>query len=125
MLFLGHILKDGKIYVDDPKLKSLDQWQSPFVSTKQVRQFVGFASYYRAFIPRFAQLSAPLTDLLRKQSDTNWTEEAMQSVEALKRALLDANALYAWDVAREDRVVTDASGVGVGAVFEQRVSGVG
>ena len=43
----------------------------------------------------------------------------------VKQALLDSCERYAWDPDREDRVTTDASGVGIGAVFEQRVEGVG
>ena len=46
-------------------------------------------------------------------------------MEEAKRALLDARGRYAWDPNRQDRVTTDASDVGLGAVFEQKVDGVG
>ena len=42
-----------------------------------------------------------------------------------KQALLNSCERYAWDAGREDRVTTDASGVGVGATFEQRIEGIG
>ena len=33
---------------------------------KEVRQFLGLASYYRRLIPRFADLTSPMTDLTRR-----------------------------------------------------------
>ena len=123
--FLGHVIKDGRILVDETKLSRLDEWEAPLTEKKQVRQFMGFASYYRAFIPNFATLTAPLTSLLRNVAHWEWTEEATAAMRGAKRALLDSCERYAWDAEREDRVTTDASGVGIGAVFEQRVEGVG
>ena len=87
---------------------------------------MGFASYYRAFVPNFAEVTAPLTALLKKaKTGFQWTEEASEALGKTKRALLDACERYAWDPEREDRVTTDASGLGIGATFEQRVEGVG
>ena len=42
-----------------------------------------------------------------------------------KRLLWDACCRYAWDSDRENRVTTDASGIGIGATLEQKVEGVG
>ena len=84
-----------------------------------------FASYYHTFIPDFATLTAPLTHLLRNTAHWEWTRSATTAMEEVKRALLDSCERYAWDASREDRVTTDASGVGIGAVLEQRVDGVG
>ena len=41
--------------------------KSPRPTTKkQVRSFLGLVSYYRDHIPAFAEISAPLSDLLKK-----------------------------------------------------------
>ena len=123
--FLGHVIRGGKIVVDAQKLSRLDEWEPPLADKKQVRQFMGFASYYRAFIPGFATLTTPLTQLLRSTPRWEWTEEAGQAMRETKQALLNSCERYAWDAGREDRVTTDASGVGIGATFEQRIEGVG
>ena len=43
---------------------------------------MGFLSYYRAFIPHFATLTAPLTDLLRgKNKKIEWTKSAEEATD--------------------------------------------
>ena len=124
--FLGHLVSGGQLRVDEEKLQKLALWEPPLVTLKQVRQILGFLSYYRSFIPHFATLTAPLTDLLKgKEKKIVWTEAAGEAMEAAKRALWDACSRYAWDSERESRVTTDASGTGLGATFEQKVEGVG
>ena len=124
--FLGHFIKQGRILVDSDKLALLETWKPPLITVRQVRQFMGFLSYYRAFIPGFSTLTAPLTELLKgKQIEVNWTEEATEAVERTKQALFDACQRFAWDVTRPTRVTTDASGVGVGATLEQKIEGIG
>ena len=121
--FLGHIVEDGKIQVDEEKLTKLNEWKALLRGIQAVHQFLGFASYYHAFIENFAMLSLPLTDLLQRQATWVWTEEAILAMSKIKQALLDAYARYAWREEREDRVTTDASGRGIGAIFKQRIEG--
>ena len=124
--FLGHVISDGKLQVDEEKLSKLDAWQPPLQNVRQTRQVMGFLSYYRAFFPNFATVTAPITNTLRTaKKGFQWTEEATQALEQAKRMLRDAQERYAWTREREDRVTTDASGVGIGATFEQKVPGVG
>ena len=124
--FLGHVVEAGRLKIDETKLNKLALWEAPLSTIKQVRQLMGFLSYYRAFIPHFATLTAPLTDLLRgKNKKIEWTKSAEEAMMEAKRKLWDACARYAWDSERENRVTTDASGTGLGATLEQRVEGVG
>ena len=126
MKFLGHRIQNGQILIDEDKLSLLKVWKPPFSTVKQVRQLMGFLSYYRAFVPNFSTITAPLTELLKgKKKEITWTEEASESVEKTKQALLDACQRFAWDGQRPTRVTTDASRVGVGATLEQRIEGVG
>ena len=70
-------------------------------------------------------MTAPLSDLLKKARQMQWTEAATEAIRAAKRALSEACSRYAWDPEREDRVTTDANGVGIAGTFEQKVPGVG
>ena len=126
MQFLGHVVAGGQLRVDEDKLGKLALWKSPLTTPKQVRQLMGFLSYYRAFVPNFVTVTAPLTDLLRGCGKAiEWTSAAETAMREAKRRLWDACFRYAWDAERESRVTTDASGTGIGATFEQKVEGVG
>ena len=93
--FLGHVIGGGRIHVDEDKLTRLNEWEAPLKGVTAVRQFLGFASYYRAFVENFATLSLPLTDLLRQRASWMWSEEATTAMSKIKWALLDACARYA------------------------------
>ena len=86
---------------------------------KQVRQFLGLASYYRIFVPGFASITAPLSYMTRQDARVVWTTEAQEAVNRVIEALQAASALSVWDSKKETRVTTDASLVGVGALLEQ------
>ena len=89
---------------------------------KQVRSFLGLAGYYRRFIPDFATVAAPLTDLTKSSEPqrVNWTSKCGEAFEKLKAALCSSPVLWSPDFSRSFVLQTDASDVGVGAVLSQR-----
>ena len=119
MPFLGHVLSEGKVSVEPEKVEALQHWKRPLTTVKQVRQFLGLASYYRMFVPGFATLVTPLTHMTRKDARVVWTAEAQDAVEKVVSALQQAPSLSVWNSQRKARVTTDASLVGVGALLEQ------
>ena len=118
--FLGHELKEGGIAVAEDKVAVLQRWRGPFVNVKQVRQFVGATSYYRSFIPGYAAMAMPLTRMTRKNAVVVWSVDAQQAVDRILHALATAPVLASHAHDRNDRITTDASAVGLGAVFEQQ-----
>ncbi|XP_054826969.1 uncharacterized protein LOC129324030 [Eublepharis macularius] len=48
--FLGHVLSPHGIRMDPAKVEAVQTWQAPR-SRKDVQRFLGFANYYRQFIP--------------------------------------------------------------------------
>ena len=73
--FLRHVLHDGQISVEYPKIEALEKWHEPLTTVRQVRQFLGLASYYRMFIPNFSAVAAPLSAMTRKDSRVIWSNE--------------------------------------------------
>ncbi len=62
--FLGHVIwKDG-ILTQDSKISAIKNWP-PLTDVRSVRVVVFLYSYYRKYIWRFAEISTPLTDLLK------------------------------------------------------------
>ena len=118
--FLGHVISQGHIDMETSKRKAILQWTSPLTSAREVRQFMGIVSYYRNFVPHLATIAEPLTRLTRKRIRIEWGYEAQEAMEALKRAILNAQTLSVWDNSLPTRVSTDASDVGMGAIIEQK-----
>ena len=120
ILYLGYIIEVGKgVRMDPKKVEALRQWQSP-TSVRGVRSFLGFANFYREFIPRFSEVAAPLTALTKKDLAFEWRPEAQAAFERLIGAMLKAPALAAWDPEAETIVEADASGYVVGGALLQR-----
>ncbi|KMQ84703.1 reverse ribonuclease integrase [Lasius niger] len=75
--YLGHVVDRHGIRTDPEKVSAVVNWPEPR-SVKQVRQFLGMASWYRRFIANFSTLAAPLTRLTKKIARWTWgTEEAL------------------------------------------------
>ncbi len=87
---------------------------------KEVRQFIGLASYYRRFISMFAKIAHPLHALTRKGAAFEWTADCQAALDTLKQKLAEATVL-AYPTFDEDFILeTDACCKGLSAVFSQR-----
>ena len=77
--------------------------------------------YYRKFIPNYATIALPLTDLTRKNSPNKieWSSELDAAFGSLKSELCSAPVLASPDFNRPFILQTDASDRGVGAVLSQ------
>ena len=95
---------------------------APRPSTKkQVRSFMGLAGYYRDFIPNFAAIAAPLSDLTRKgqPNKVEWGEAQEKAYQTIKSYLTSEPILRLPDPAKTYFLRTDASNNGIGAVLTQ------
>ena len=115
--YLGHVVSKEGVRVDDSKVLAIKQWLVP-TSAKQLRAFLGLASYYCKFIKNFAAMTAPLTDLLKKDAFT-WTELSQQTFALLKEALTHALVLALPNFSKPFVLETDASSTGIGVVLSQ------
>ncbi|CAG8826481.1 9045_t:CDS:1, partial [Dentiscutata erythropus] len=90
---------------------------------RQLRGFIGLASYYRKFIPGFAALARPLHHLLQKDVSFCWGPEQQKAFEILKNHLITAPVLKYPDFDDMFYLYTDASSTGLGAVLAQKGEG--
>ena len=63
--FLGVVMRQGKIEMEEKKVKGVLNWPIPKM-VRDVRKFLGLTNYYRQFIKNFAALAKPLNMLTRK-----------------------------------------------------------
>jgi len=69
--------------MDPEKVRAILEWKSPR-TVREVRSFIGFANFYRSFIPGFSRLAKPLIDLTQKDTYFRWTPECEWSFNLLK-----------------------------------------
>ena len=77
--YLGHIVGSEGISTDCVKTEVVKEWPKP-TSKKEIKRFLGFCSYYRKFVPKFADIAHPLHSLVNKAEQgtatLKWTAEA-------------------------------------------------
>ncbi|CAI7823736.1 unnamed protein product [Closterium sp. NIES-54] len=65
--FLGHMVSAQGVHVDPKKIEAVRTWKTP-ENVKELQQFLGFANYYNRFVPQYAKIATPLTNLLKKNT---------------------------------------------------------
>lgn len=117
--YLGHVVSAEGVATDPSKVEAVKQWPSPR-NVKEIRGFLGLTGYYRKFIKNYGIISRPLTDMLKKGVQFQWTPVTAQAFRALQQALIDAPVLVVPDFAQPFVIETDACQTGVGAVLMQK-----
>ena len=121
-IVLGHVISNRGKEVDKAKIELISKL-SPPTNVKTVRQFLGYAGFYRRFIKDFSKIAKPLYKLLEKDAKFVWEADCQESFEELKSHLTTAPIVRApnWQLPFE--VMCDASDLAIGAVLGQREDG--
>ena len=106
--YLEHLISPEGISPLPNKLDSIKHMPVPN-STKEIKQFFGLTGCYRKFVPRFADISRPLTMLTKKDTKFEWTPACQKSFKLLKYA----------DTSKPYTLYTDASKFGWAGVLTQ------
>uniref|UniRef100_A0A803TQ72 Gypsy retrotransposon integrase-like protein 1 n=1 Tax=Anolis carolinensis TaxID=28377 RepID=A0A803TQ72_ANOCA len=132
--YLGYRISSQGIEMDPSKVQALLGWESPG-TRRHLQSFLGFANFYRQFIPNFAQVALPLTDMLKTkkkggggQSDAKpkpstklpWNREAQEAFEMLKSLMSSEPILKHPDTQQPFVIQVDASDAATGAVLLQK-----
>ena len=116
--YLGHLISPEGISPLPNKLDSIKHMPVPN-STKEIKQFLELTGYYRKFVPRFADISRPLTTLMKKDAKFEWTSVCQKSFKLLKEALCGEPVLKYADTSKPYTLYTDASKYGWAGVLTQ------
>jgi hypothetical protein len=116
---LGFIVSGEGISPDPEKISAVRDFPVP-QSVKEVQSFLGLCSYYRRFVPNFAVVARPLSNMTKQNQRFSWGEEHQRSFEAMKTILISPTILAhpRYDLPME--IHCDASNYGVGAVLVQK-----
>ena len=116
--YLGHLIGNGELAVPKHRATAMAEFILP-KTKRQLRSFLGAASYYRRFIQNFARFSSLLSPGTSKFAPgvVVWDGERLEAFNHLKVCLVDVCVLTI--PSQEDCFVlhTDASGAGIGATL--------
>lgn len=124
--YLGYIVDSQGLRTDPDKVEAILNYPTP-KNRKEVKRFLGTASWYRRFIPNFSTIAGPLNRLTSTKKNApqfTWSDEAENSFLELKSLLVQAPILACPDFSKPFEVHTDASNFGVGAMLCQTINGV-
>ena len=116
--YLGRVVSAEGIKPDPAAVSKIQEWMPPR-NKEELQSFLGFANYYRDFIPFHAAKVQHMQELLRKNQHFYWKEKHQEAFDSVKQALADATALAAPN--EEGRFVldTDASAVAIAGILHQ------
>ena len=118
VVYLGHVISAEGIKVHPEKVEAIVKWEPP-QNVKQLRSFLGLASYCRRFIENFSQIAKPLSNLLQKSAKFVWSPECDVAFNTLKEKLTTTPVLVSPDQSKPFQVFCDASLQGLGVVLMQ------
>ena len=122
--YLGHVIGGGRVQPEPGKIKAVQDYPRP-VTKKDIRAFLGLVGYYRRFIPNFASIAVPLTDLTKKRQpqQVEWNDAQEAAFKKLQSLLITTPILAVANPAKPYTLQTDASDKGLGAVLSQTDEG--
>jgi RNase H-like domain found in reverse transcriptase/Reverse transcriptase (RNA-dependent DNA polymerase)/Integrase zinc binding domain/Integrase core domain len=120
--FLGHELSSDGFAIDNDKVKAVREFKRPTNPT-DLRSFLGLVSYLSDYVPRFADLVAPMWNVVKK-TPFEWTEAAANSFENSKATIAaTTESLSFFSESWSTILYTDASPYALGAVLVQENQG--
>ena len=85
--FLGFIIEEGHVKMDDAKVDGIAKWPPP-ETVMQLWSFLGFCNYYHQFIDYYSDKCQPLNMLLQMSRLWDWTPIQHAAFENLKVAFI-------------------------------------
>ena len=118
---LGCFVGKHGVRADPEKVNAITEWPVPR-NEKELRKFLGLATYLHKYSKNYAEIIHPLSQLLRKDSVWNWTDSCQSAFERVKQSLTEAPILAIADPSKPYHVVCDASNIAIGCALLQHDS---
>lgn len=120
--FLGHIITTDGIKMDPEKTKTIQEFKAP-TNRKQLQSYLGFLNFYRRYIKKFAHITEPLLDLVRKDNPWKWENRHQTAFDRSKNAFIEEIITAFPDFSQPLYVNTDASNTAIGGELFQMING--
>ncbi|KAF1318872.1 Pol protein, partial [Globisporangium splendens] len=116
---LGCYVGKAGVRADPEKIKAIADWPIP-KNVKDLRKWLGLANYLHKYSHNYAARVRPLTHLLKKDVEWDWTNDVMNAFIDVKESLVRAPVLALPDHTKAFSVVCDASDFAIGCALMQK-----
>ena len=122
VVYIGHVLSDEGVKIDDEKVKAVVNMPEP-TSIDNVHTLLGMVTYTCKFLPNLSSVTEPLRELIKESNkpgfEFHFDEPQKESFEELKRMMTNAPVLRYYSLDEPITESCDASQSGLGAVLMQ------
>ena len=118
--YLGLIVDGGKLSIDLSKAEGLRDWPQTLTKVKEVQSVLGVLGYQHPFIPNYATIAKPLTDLTRKDHPFSWTPECQNTLDTLINTVLSNLSLWRPDPIKPFTLQVNTFEFATGAILTQQ-----
>ena len=116
--FFGCLYNGNGVHPDPGKVNAVQALPVP-TNVTELQEFLGLVTYLSPFIPGLSTLTAPLHELLKKDTDLSWNHTYNAAFQWVKEAVISDTTLRYFDPALPVTIQVNASQVGLGATLLQ------
>mmetsp|Transcript_19129 Transcript_19129/g.61541 ORF Transcript_19129/g.61541 Transcript_19129/m.61541 type:complete len:258 (+) Transcript_19129:768-1541(+) len=127
--FLGHLSTPEGLKPLPKAIEAIEKMPKPRITEncdravvlRQLRSFLGLASYNRRYVKNFSKVAAPLNTMLEKDAKLEWTPDREDAWNAIIIAIAETRGVYHPDYAFALQLRVDASKRGIGGYLFQMI----
>ena len=116
--FFGFLFDAEGVHPDQKKVEAIKAIQEP-QNTQELQTFLGIATYMTPFIPNLSAMSDPLRNLLKSDTDFQWSSSHKIVFKSIKQAICQEMSLTYFDPKKETTIQVDDSLRGLGSALIQ------
>jgi len=120
--FLGFMLTQRGIEANPEKCKAIIEMRSP-TTIKEVQRLIGCLTTIFRFLPKLAEQTQPIVQLLKKSAGFTWTDDCEQIFQKLKTSLTSPPILHKLDTRQPLLVYITATDHTVSVTLVQDIEG--
>ena len=117
-MYLGRVVSAEGFKPDPEAVTKIQEWL-PHRNKEEIQSLLGFAIYYRCFVPFHAAKVQPMQELLKKNQHFYWEERHQEAFDSVKQALADPTILAVPNEQGRFVLDTDASTVAKAGILHQ------
>ena len=114
--YLGYILSLTCLTMASDNVQVIQDWPKS-QKIKDIQSFLGFANFYWHFIPKYSEITVPLTCLTHKGTDRDFSEKCHSAFMSLKQAFTTMPILAHWILGMLLIVEMDTSDYALAAIL--------